>query len=366
MGKKVFILNHGLAGGGTDTFTINLAKGLSERDYDVSVVMAVDPDSTPQLREHVLTECGIPFFKTSDLVGVKGVLRHAARLYRLLRQNKPDVFHSNMDLFNGVNTLVAWLAGVPVRVSHSHTSHSQYENNEGKHLAVSLYRGFMRRLCLLFPNRYCGCSELAMNYLYKDRWKRKKCAKIIYNGMDLSRFKADGGEREKHDLRQIVTVGRISSEKNPFFIVDIIAALKEQRSDFEFLWVGTGQLFDQVREAVSQKGLDGCVRFLGFRSDVDVILKNSDLFILPSLFEGLPISLIEAQAAGVYSLTADTVTKESDCGICDFLPIDSTAPWVRRISELFDSGTNRQLDETLLKRFELETMLDEIETVYRP
>ncbi len=366
MGKKVFILNHGLAAGGTDTFTVTLAKGLLDRGYDVGVVMAVDPDSKPQIRENVLKEYGIPYYKTSDLVGIKGVLRHAKRLYQLLKREKPDVFHSNMDLFNGLNSLVALLAGVPVRVCHSHTSQSQYENNTGKHFTVNLYRKIMRRMCYLFSNRYCGCSESAMDYLFENRWKNNKKAKVIYNGIDLSRFRAAaGGEKNETGRRQLVTVGRITKEKNPFFIVEILEALKKQRGDFVFIWVGIGWLYDEIRAAVSQKGLDDCVRFLGYRSDVEQILKDCDLFLFPSQFEGLGISLIEAQAAGLYSLASDQVPKATDCGLCEFLPIDSIEPWVEKINAFLDHGTEKKLDEKLLDRFAFDTMLDEIEAVYK-
>lgn len=364
MGKKVFILNHGLATGGTDTFTINLSKGLKDRGYDVSVVMAVYPDSEPQPREHILRDAGIPLYKTSDLVGVKGILTHAIRLYRLLRQHKPDVFHANMDLFNGINMLAAWLAGVPVRVCHSHTAQSQYETNTGNHLAANIYRSFMRWLCRIFANRYCGCSAMAMDYLFKSSWKNNPKAKIIYNGIDLSLFKSAEDHKRDPETKNIVTVGRISKTKNPDFIIRIVEKLSLLRHDFRMIWVGEGELYEQTKAAILQKGLDGLINMTGSRNDIPSILGKCDVFILPSLFEGLGISLIEAQAAGLYSIASDTVPRDVDCGMCDFLPINSADIWAEKINDYFNSGTEKALNALLLDRFDIDTMITEAEKVY--
>ena len=364
MGKKVFILNHGLANGGTDTFTINLSEGLKGRGYDVNVVMAVYPDSEPQPREHILRNAGIPLYKTSDLVGIKGVLNHAVSLYRLLREHKPDVFHANMDLFNGINMLTAWLARVPVRVCHSHNSQSQYETNTGKHFVVNLYRGFMRSLCWRFANRYCGCSTLALDYLFKSKWKQSRNAYVIHNGIDLSAFEKYNYPKEKSEVKKIVTVGRIAEQKNPDFMVEIIEKLAEIRTDFKFLWVGNGELFEKTKNTVHKKNLDEFIVFTGNRSDIPEILHECDLFIFPSLFEGLGISLIEAQATGLYSLASTAVPEDVDCGLCEFLPAESAELWANRISDLFDNGTQKTLDRAALQKFDISTMLDEIEKVY--
>ena len=171
MNRKVFLLNHGLANGGTDTFCMNILKHIDRTKYDIRMVLAVDPDSKPQFHEEEVNQLNIPLYKTSDLNGVKKVLRHGWRLYKLLKAEKPDVFHANMDLFNGLNMFVAWLAGVSVRICHSHNSQSQYEVNSGKHVIVNIYRSVMRKFLWYFSTVRCGCSEMAMDYLYEEKWK---------------------------------------------------------------------------------------------------------------------------------------------------------------------------------------------------
>ena len=179
--RKVFLLNHGLANGGTDTFCMNILKHIDRNEFEIHMVLAVDPDSKPQFHEDEVRQMGIPLHKTSDLNGIKKMIRHACRLYKLLKAEKPEVFHAHMDLFNGLNMFVAWLAGVPVRVCHSHNSQSQYEINSGKHILVSIYRSFMRKFLWYCSTVRCGCSEMAMKYLYENCWQTFSAEKSTFS-----------------------------------------------------------------------------------------------------------------------------------------------------------------------------------------
>ena len=119
---KVCILQNGLARGGTDTFVVNLCKGLDRQKFDITVV---NPSTRPgsMVREPDILDTGAKIVHTSDLgKGHLSKFIHFIRLYKLLRTEKYDVFQTNVDLFNGPNLFVAWLAGVPVRCCHSHNT----------------------------------------------------------------------------------------------------------------------------------------------------------------------------------------------------------------------------------------------------
>ena len=122
--KKLAIMSHGLSANGIDTFVTNVAKAVDKEKFDVSVILALDEDNH-QIREDEVAAAGVKIFRTCDLGSMKRMLTHVVRLYRILKTEKPDVFHANMDLLNGFNLFAAWAAGVPVRVCHSHTSASQ-------------------------------------------------------------------------------------------------------------------------------------------------------------------------------------------------------------------------------------------------
>lgn len=371
MARKVLILNHGLANGGTDTFCMNILKYIDREKFDIRMVLAVDPGSKPQFHEEEVREFGISLYKTSDLNGIKKVLRHGFRLYKILREEKPDVFHANMDLFNGLNMFVAWLARVPVRVCHSHNSQSQYEANSGKHFIVSLYRSIMRRLLWCFSTVHCGCSEMAMDYLYGRKWKKDASSHIIHNGIDLDVFSQSIDSETKVNLglrdniHYLITVGRLSQQKNPLFLVDVMKELCSGRDDIELLWVGSGEMENRVREHITDCGMDQKLHLLGARKDVPQILHCAEAFVFPSLFEGLPIVLIEAQAAGLPCIVSDKVTQEINMGGCVFLDIENgTKEWSSTIINMIDGIIKKEILPEKMRQYDVRFMLDQLEKLY--
>ena len=229
---KICLLNHGLASGGTDSFVLTLATGLVQDGHDVTIAMAVNPESKPQFREDEAKSLGIKIHKLSDLGGIGEMLRYARRLYWFLKTERFDVFHANMDLFNGINMFVAWMAKVPVRVCHSHTINSQYEQQSGKHFAVNVYRKIMRHMLWKYSTIRCGCSEQAMNYLYCNRWVSDKNSHVIYNGIDMTVF------CNKNPVRRLDLIYTLSNEleikKIKSIFNDIILSNKKIISDMPY------------------------------------------------------------------------------------------------------------------------------------
>lgn len=363
MKKKVCFLSHGLSNNGIDIFVRNVTTRLDGNKWDVSVILALDDEGKLQPREQEVLDAGVQVFRTCDLGSIKRMLLHAKQLYRLLKERKPDVFHSNMDLLNGLNCLVAWAAGVPVRISHSHTSASQYEKKTGRHFISCLYRGFMKLLGRVFSNRKCGCSDVAMDYLFGTGWKGQRNTAVINNGVDLSRFRRSA--EKASDRKHIVSVGRLCDAKNPLFALEVMDALRRLRTDFVYEWIGDGELRKQVEDAIREKGLQDHVKVLGVRNDIEKLLPARDLFFMPSLFEGLPISLIEAQAAGLACLVSGTVTREVDCGACRFLPLEApAADWAKVLSDILDGKHTLAADPEKLRKFDISYTIEQLEQVY--
>ncbi len=361
--KKLFIMSHGLSGNGIDSFVTNIVKGFDKNKYDVSVILALD-EAASQLREAEVLETGAKVYRTCDLGSTKRILIHTRKLYRILKENKPDIFHANMDLLNGLNMLAAWCAGVPVRVCHSHVSASQYELKKGRHIAVGVYRFIMRWLCKVFSNRRCGCSAAAMDYLFGPNWMKMRNACIVNNGVDTHKFSAchKSFRSCKH---KIVTVGRLAESKNPFFALDVIEQLFQMRTDFEYIWVGSGELDKDIQSAIIEKGLQDCIHLLGARSDVEKILPQCDIFFLPSLFEGFGIVFIEAQAAGLPCLTSDKVPRTADCGGCVFLSLDEPASdWAQALCDMLDGKFSYAIDPKRLEKYDTSYTIRQLDALY--
>lgn len=364
-------MNHGLASGGTDSFVLTLAKGLIADGYDVTIAMAVDPDSPPQFREAEAIAMGAKIYKTSDLGSIKRIFRHCKRLYRFLKAEKFDVFHANMDLFNGFNMPVAWLAGVPVRVCHSHNSQSQYEANTGKHFVVNVYRTIMRAFLWRFSNRRCGCSEMAMDYLFQKKWKKDNKSSVVYNGVDYSRFTYAGFDKthKKIELglpenQLLITVGRFAEQKNPMFTIQVMKALHKLRPELHLIWIGDGELRAQMESEIGEAG-SAYIHLLGTKRNVNDYLRCADLFLMPSLFEGLPIAPIEAQAANLVCVLSDRITQEVNLGMCQYISLnEGSAAWASVICDILDGKTILAIDEKKRARFDQNYMVTQAERIY--
>lgn len=369
---KVCILQNGLARGGTDTFVVNLCKGLNSNKYDITVI---NPSNKKEslVREPEVLQTGARIIHTSPLNrGLISKIRHLVMLYQILKKEKYDVFQTNIDLFNGPQLFVAWLAGVPVRCCHSHNSMQQRALVSGMTFSIRVYQYIMKWMCWTFSNRRLGCSEAAMDFLFTGKkWWQSKYPVIISNGIDIKNFrmpidvnkkKEEIGIKAKYN---IVTIGRIIPQKNPIFIVEVFSELCKTRNDVDLVWIGIGDKENKCREILKSNGVLGRVHFLGSRTDVNEILPCCDLFFLPSAFEGLGIVVIEAQAAGLKCLVSDVVPRETNCGIVNYLSLScSKQEWVQTISDMLDGKCSLVLDEDRIQKYSIQFMAEQMEKVF--
>lgn len=364
MKKKECILYHGLGNNGIDIFVRNVVTRLDPEKWDVDLILALDDDGTLQPREPEVLGAGVPIHRTCDLWGIRNIPTHARRLYRLLKELKPDVFHSNMDQLNGINCLVAWLAGVRIRIAHSHNTASQYEKKTGRHIFAICYRLAMRTLCHLFANRKFGCSEPALEFLFGKMCYLRPHHYVINNGIDLKQYHADNVQKNTSEKR-IISIGRLSNQKNPFFALEVMEELRKLRQDFVYEWIGDGDLRKQVEEAIRERHMEGYVKLLGLRNDIEQLLPQRDLFFMPSKFEGLGIALIEGQAAGLPCVGSDRIPEMANCGGCRFLPLEAApAQWAAALSDILDGKHTLATDPEKLRKFDISYTIEQLEQVY--
>lgn len=369
--KSLCILQNGLARGGTDTFVVNLCRGIDKNKYDVTVVNPSDKQESLEREPDVLAT-GARIIHTSPLSGAKSKIRHLRMLYSILKDGKFDVFQTNIDLFNGPNLLVAWLAGIPVRCCHSHNTMQQRSLTEGMTLPICIYQIVMKWMCWRFSNRRTGCSAAAMDFLFTNRsWKKENYPTIINNGIDLDRYKNKINiEAKKKELKltakyNIVTVGRIIPQKNPLFIAETFSELCMLRNDCHFVWIGVGDLEEKTKQIFRSNGILDKVHFLGSRTDVNEILQCCDMFYMPSAFEGLGIAIIEAQASGLPCLISDVVPHEANCGACLCLSLKKDKKeWAQSMSDILDGKTVLSVNNYKLQEFSVEHMVEQMQQVF--
>lgn len=273
---------------------------------------------------------------------VRSPARYAIDLRRVVRTGGYRVVHSHVSLFTGYVLTLARAIGVPGRIAHSHTGGPSDDNAPWRRV----YRRAMREFIQHNATVGVGCSAVACANLFGERWQEHGQRFRLPYGYDFDRFTVVG-EAARTVTRQalgltddqlvIGHIGRFSRPKNHDFMVELMAASRAAgRARDRFVFVGAGELQADFQAKVEARGLtDICIQ-TGQRSDIPELLSSFDVLILPSLWEGLPVTILEAQAAGVPCVLSDRVSAEPivlDDAVVR-IPLGDTRPWLAAIDEL--------------------------------
>lgn len=267
--------------GGAETFATQLAQAQLDAGHDVRLLVLKDGGPlldrlSPTLRRH------------TTLLGKRArfdatVLPRAARV---LRRWAPDVVHTHLFTSLSWGSTAARLAGVPVVVHTQHACHAD----------EYAYLPPIRRQLSRLLDVIVGCSQAVSDDIAARNYAPHAPIATVDNGIPLA-----GRARsslDHHPLR-VGTVGRMVEIKGQRYLIDALAAARAAGHDLALTLVGDGPLRDDLRAQVAALGLDPHVRFTGQVDDVPTQLAELDLFVLPSLSEALPMTLLEAGAAGL-------------------------------------------------------------------
>ncbi|MEG4166346.1 MULTISPECIES: glycosyltransferase family 1 protein [unclassified Microcoleus] len=244
-------------------------------------------------------------------------LLYGSNFKRILQKNESyDIVHSHVQHFNGYVLRLAKHAGVPIRIAHSHNDTSAVEAKASP--TRKLYLNLMKWLISRHATIGLAASRPSAQSLFGSHWENDPRWRVLYCGVDLTPFRQSVDRQAIRnqlgipvDAFAIGHVGRFEEQKNHEFILDIAALLAKKDADIRFLLVGDGPLRAQMQEKVDRMNLSDRVMLAGVRSDVpQLMLGAMDLFLLPSLHEGLPLVLMEAQAAGLPCILSNVITQE--------------------------------------------------------
>jgi glycosyltransferase involved in cell wall biosynthesis len=267
--------------------------------------------------------------------GHQNLLRYLPHFSKILRDYGPyDAVHGHCHRFTGLNLWLADRAGVPVRIAHSHTDLRPLNTDEST--PRRLYGSLMDRLIDRYATMGLAASRLAAEDLFGRDWKSNPRRRIFFCGLDFSQFHIQHDRKQAFSELDLETddkiclhVGRFTYSKNFPFILEVFAIALKREPRLHLVMVGDGVLEQETKMAVSERNLDSRVHFLGSRSDVARWLSIADLFLFPSLHEGLGLALVEAQAAGVPCLISENIPEEAE-----ILP-----PLVKRLSLSLPAST---------------------------
>jgi glycosyltransferase involved in cell wall biosynthesis len=273
-------------------------------------------------------------------------LAFAARLRTLLAANGPyEVLHSHVHHFSGVVLLIGMLARIPVRIAHCH-SDTRLRSRRAP-VRRRVYYSLMKRLLRQVATAGLACSRPAAEDLFGEEWTNDSRWAVHYCGIDTAPFlTTSAGDDVRGELgllpltKVIGHVGRFTEAKNHEFMMGICQSLLSRRRDVSFVFVGDGELRPRIESRLDTYVRSGRIKFTGVRRDIPRLMTGSfDLLIMPSLHEGLPLVLLEAQAAGLPCLASDSISEEA-CArpeLYSALPL-SAGPerWAEEIESILD------------------------------
>ena len=271
------------------------------------------------------------------------------------------VVHSHIDTMSFFPLLAAKLNHIPVRISHSHSTKLDVD--------FKLPIKYMAKLLLPYvSNNYWSCGEEAGKFLYG-----KKDFFIMHNACDLKKFKFDkeirNFQRKKYNLENkfvIGHVGRYIYIKNQTFLIDIFVEILKSNPNSTLLLIGSGNDEQMLREKVKKLNLEDKVLFLINRSDVNDLYQAMDTFIMPSLFEGLPLSCVEAQTNGLPCFISDKISKETlMTSNIKMISLDNNAEkWAEAILSSDLKRNKNSLKEISDKGYDLDRESKKIQDIY--
>lgn len=265
------------------------------------------------------------------LPSVTNIKQHITFCKRLLREGEYQVIHDNVQVISLPIMAIAKKQHIPVRILHSHSTR------------MSEYKWKAVRNKLVFPilltqsNVHFACGEKAGKAMFK-----KQPFVVIPNTISPSSVRFGPKTRRKirsmmnvsDDTIILATVGRATPPKNPLFALSVIRKLHERGLDIMYWWIGGGPMDQEMRDYIQKNNMEEYVRLLGPRNDMHELYQALDLFFLPSVFEGLPLTGIEAQAYGLPCVMSDSITKELVyTDLVEFVSLDSSIEkWVDTIT----------------------------------
>ncbi|ASF38482.1 glycosyl transferase family 1 [Halobacillus halophilus] len=263
------------------------------------------------------------------------------------------IVHSHMDKMSGLVLRSAKRYGVTARIAHSHNTSS-----EGGFL-TRLYKEYAGIFIKNNATHLYACSNLAAQWLFP---KRVNEALIIKNGIDSEKFTYSSTLRKQirkelnlyEDTHVIGHVGRFSLQKNHMFLIEVFAEYSRKKPNSRLLLIGDGPLRSKIIEKIKVLRLEDKVQLLGIREDIPSLLQAIDVFLFPSFHEGLPVTLIEAQGAGLHCFISDKISGEVDLGLglMERLPISSEAQaiWVQKLLEKSSFQSQRLISSKKLNQ----------------
>lgn len=330
-------------GGGVESVLMNYCTHINDKEVQFDFIC--DEDSTD-----------IPYDKIESIGGrvilvppYQNVFKYQKELTKVFTEEKYEIVHSHINALSVFPLYAAKKANVPVRIAHSHSTSSKKEWKR------NLVKNMLRPFSKVFATDYMCCSEHAGRWLFGDKKYDEGNVYLLNNAIDVDYFKYNEEVRKNKreelnipdDIKVIGHVGRFVSQKNHEFLIDIFNEVHKKDKKTILVLIGQGPLMGDIKKKVNELGISDCVKFLGQRKDINELYQALDLFLFPSIYEGLGMVLVEAQGSGlpcIASTEVPTYAKVSD--LVDFLDLDlGEKVWSKKVLEILNNSKARSVSK---------------------
>ncbi|MGN0315080.1 MAG: glycosyltransferase family 1 protein [Fusicatenibacter sp.] len=309
-----------------------------------------------------------------EILSMGGKIYHVSRLVPWSRGYREElkrffrahpeyrIVHVHQDCLSSVALQCAEECGVPVRIVHSHNS------NQDKNIKYLIKQHYMKQIPQ-FATDFFACGIDAGDWMFAGHPYQ-----ILHNAIDLTTYVYSSEQanavRKKLCVEQnfvLGHVGRFDDQKNHAFLLDIFSEFLKIVPNAKLLLVGDGEGKIRIKEKAKALGLEDKVIFTGVRSDVSDLLQAMDVFVFPSLYEGVPVTMIEAQASGLPCVISDGVPDECviTSGLVTMMKLsDSSCDWAKHIKERLRVKRENHLIEIQAAGYDIITAARTLENFY--
>lgn len=363
MGNRIKILEviGSMDMGGAETFLMNVLRNINSQKFELFFLVYGKKhfdyeDELKRLGGHIIRIDNPK--KIFDFVLAK-------KIEAIIKNNRIDIVHAHTYYNSMYAVLAAKNAKINKIIVHSHNTKPESTNNPLKKLYYKISKIIINR----YATTFLACGKEAGEALFN----KNKHFSIIENGIIVSDFvySKDNRNKKRNELGlpnktvALVHIGRFDIQKNHEFLIDVFYRFQEVNPSSILFLIGDGKLKDSILKKVHDIGIDKKVVFLGKRSDVNELLSAMDVLVFPSLYEGMPVTLIEAQVNGIPIIASSNIDKDINfTGSISFVSIDdSTKKWADTVKKRMTEGHGIYgLDA--YKKYDISNCVKKIEGMY--
>ncbi len=359
---KMLCITGAMGSGGAETFMMKLFRNIDREKLHIDFCVSVDYES---LHDKEILAAGSKIHHiTAKTIDAK---KYKEDLISVFKNEKYDVaFRLGDTCFSFFDLFIAKKCGVKKLSFRSCNS-----NFHGSKLHLALHKLLRGFLSPFIHIKFAPSTEAAL-FTFGKHQVKKGNVHILHNGVNLPDFmysqEGRNEVRKEFNIENKLVVGHIGrffEQKNHSFIIDTFAEIHKKNKNSVLLLIGVGVLMDSIKVKAEALGLTESVIFAGERKDIGNLLSAMDVFLFPSFFEGMPNTVIEAQANGLCCIISDSITKEANItGLVEYIPLSQNAEyWANKV---LSANTNHQntTDAFIKARYEIKTVADEFTNIF--